>query len=613
MAGGRLKSKSKRKTQPKMNSRRAIRSDVASARDAISATYCRTKAVLFAGVGLILLLVVLYIIVYPVGGDAVGNRQSQQSARHLTFLAVNDIYRLDGIAEGKIGGLTRVRTLRTWIERDAPNAILLHAGDLLSPSLASKVFKGEQMIDVLNNLDGDAKAFDSRMFVAFGNHEFDDSVCNKPEAVLNARVDESQFSWLAANLDFPKCSSMKGILNRKNVHKDGVVIEVNKVKVGLFGIGLTPDKESAPKYPPFEEALPAARRSIDYLRGNGAEFIVALTHLPREDDEALLKEFSAAGLDLVAGGHDHTNMVLQDAQGQARGFKADSDARTAWRIDVQVPPGGKPRIEAQLIALNEAIPADAGLSRLAQVWSDRAEAALCAKRAKDKGEPVKPNCLHEEIGRTQSMIELEETANRSQETGFGDWLADLMLAEGKADVAIINSGILGLNEDLAPGRKLLLRHVVDIFRFDDVVAVRPFPAKQVCAAIRHGLISPGTGAWPHLGGVEVEVKRSQGKYLDAAVKRFTKKPDVTCDSNAPIMVAAVPFLLCSGDGYALLPRTGECEEAVRKDPYGNGEKKQWPKLGDLSENAIRAAGDAGIKLATEKPTGRVRFIDVGAK
>ena len=574
----------------------------------------RTKAVRPFLIFLLLLLLIANVVVYLlVLNQARDIGPTPGAERRLTFLAVNDIYRLDGIAEGKRGGLARLRTLRSWIERDAPNALLLHAGDFLSPSLIGKVFKGQQMVDAMNRLDGDADAFDRRMFVAFGNHEFDDSVCNRPEAVLNARVDESQFTWLAANLDFPNCSSMRGILERKNVRKNGVVIEVNKVKVGLFGIGLTPDKESAPKYPPFEEALPAARRSIDYLRGNGAEFIVALTHLPREDDEALIKEFSAAGLDLLVGGHDHSNMVLMDAQGQARGFKADSDARTAWRIDVQVPPGGKPRIAAQLIALNEAIPADAGLSQLAQSWSDRAEAQLCAKRAADKAEPVRPNCLHEEIGRTQSVIELEETANRSQETGFGDWLADLILAESKADVAIINSGILGLNEDLAPGSKLLLRHAVDIFRFDDVVAVRPFPAKQVCAAIRHGLISPGTGAWPHLGGVEVEVKRSQGKYLDAAVKRFSKKPDVTCDSDAPIMVAAVPYLLCSGDGYALLTRTGECEEAVRNDPYGTGDKKKRPTLGDLSENAIRAAGGAGIKLEAEKPGARVRFIDVGAK
>ena len=568
----------------------------------------RTKSVRPFLIFLLLLLlfanVVVYILVLNKAQD-VGPTPGAE--RRLTFLTINDIYRLDGIVEGKIGGLTRVRTLRTWIERDAPNAILLHAGDFLSPSLASKVFKGEQMIDVLNNLDGDAKAFDSRMFVAFGNHEFDDSQCNKADAPLNMRVDESQFTWLAANLDFPNCPSMSGVLSHKNVRKDGVVLDVNNVKVGIFGIGQTPDKEGVPKYPRFEEAVPAARRSIDYLRSNGAQLIVALTHLPREDDEALIKEFSAAGLDLLVGGHDHTNMVLFDAQGQARGFKADADARTAWRIDVHMSPGNRPRVEAQLIALNEAIPPDADLAKRAKSWAARAETVMCTGRAKDKGESVNPDCLAERIGRTQSMIELEETANRSAETGFGDWLGDLIVRETGADVAIVNSGMLGLNEDLAPGSSLSLRHVVDIIRFDGIVAVRSFPAKQVCAAVAHGLLRPGSGAWPHLGGVEVEVKRSQGRNEAAAVTRFVGKPGVTCESETPIKVAAQPFLLCGGDEYPLLPGSDQCYADLHKEPFVSPDaQRPAHTFSALVEAAIRAAGNAGIRPEKD---GRLRLTE----
>src|SRR5262245_20663293 len=55
--------------------------------------------------------------------------------RRVTFLTVNDTYRLDGIADGRLGGLHRLRTLRKSIEADAPNVVLLHAGDLLGPSM----------------------------------------------------------------------------------------------------------------------------------------------------------------------------------------------------------------------------------------------------------------------------------------------------------------------------------------------------------------------------------------------------------------------------------------------------------------------------------------------
>src|SRR5206468_1133839 len=113
---------------------------------------------------------------------------------------------LEGVGEREIGGLLRLRTLRKWIERDAPNLILLHAGDFLAPALVSSELHGKPMVDVMNNLDGDSRAFDHRMFVTFGNHEFDDSKCTDQDAPLNARVVQSQFTWLAANLDFSKCA-----------------------------------------------------------------------------------------------------------------------------------------------------------------------------------------------------------------------------------------------------------------------------------------------------------------------------------------------------------------------------------------------------------------------
>jgi 2',3'-cyclic-nucleotide 2'-phosphodiesterase (5'-nucleotidase family) len=516
--------------------------------------------------------------------------------RRVTFLTINDVYRLRGVAEGRSGGLTRLRTLRKWIERDAPNAILLHAGDFLSPSLISREFKGASMIDIMNRLDGEPDGFDSRMFVTFGNHEFDISKCSDADPPLNARVAESQFIWLAANLDFSGCAGMRGMLERKNVIRDGVLIEVDQVKLGLFGLGQTPDQVGAPAYPNNEKALPAARRSIAYLRERGAEVIVALTHLSRAEDEELIKQLSGAGLDLVVGGHDHTNMVLLDDDGKARGFKADSDARTAWRIDLLVPADGKPRVDAQLITLNEAIPPDPALAQVAQDWSVRAEQQICSARGS-----AKADCLAEPIGRTQAVIELEEEANRSKETGFGDWLTDLVAEKTGADVVLINSGILGLNEDLASGTKLLLRHVVDIFRFNDVVAVESFPAKTVCEAIQHGFKIPGMGAWPHVSGLDVEVTQRTGGN-QVAVKGFRRKPGVTCADETPVKVAAVPYILCSNDWYRFLPTSKTCIADLGSKARAEG----GTLLGDIAEAAIRAAGDAGIKPVKD---GRVQFIE----
>src|SRR5438128_42047 len=157
------------------------------------------------------------------------------------------------------------------------------------------------------------------------------------------------------------------------------------------------------------------------LRAKGADVVIAVTHLFKAEDQAIINKFWRNGLDLLVGGHDHTQMVLKDEEGIPRGFKADSDARTAWRIDIRVPNGGRPLIEGRLITLNEAIPPDPEGATRAKSWRDQVEKNICDKRAKEGKEPNHPDCLSEKIGRTQTLIEMEELANRSQETGFGNW------------------------------------------------------------------------------------------------------------------------------------------------------------------------------------------------
>src|SRR5262249_37633575 len=81
----------------------------------------------------------------------------------LTFLQINDVYStlpVDGA-----GGLARVATLKAQMMAAGRTPLLVLAGDFISPSVASTVFKGEQMVAALNAVGLD--------FATLGNHEFD--------------------------------------------------------------------------------------------------------------------------------------------------------------------------------------------------------------------------------------------------------------------------------------------------------------------------------------------------------------------------------------------------------------------------------------------------------
>jgi len=65
---------------------------------------------------------------------------SAASDRTAVLLAINDVYRIEGLRDGTIGGLARVRALRLELEREAPDLLMLHGGDFLFPSFASRMY-----------------------------------------------------------------------------------------------------------------------------------------------------------------------------------------------------------------------------------------------------------------------------------------------------------------------------------------------------------------------------------------------------------------------------------------------------------------------------------------
>jgi 2',3'-cyclic-nucleotide 2'-phosphodiesterase (5'-nucleotidase family) len=78
----------------------------------------------------------------------------------LTLLHFNDVYQLTAVGRAVRVGSTVVKTPRA----QEPVSLLLFAGDLISPSMESSLFKGAQLIAVLIQLKVDA--------ATFGNHEF---------------------------------------------------------------------------------------------------------------------------------------------------------------------------------------------------------------------------------------------------------------------------------------------------------------------------------------------------------------------------------------------------------------------------------------------------------
>ncbi len=507
-------------------------------------------------------------------------------ARTAVLLAINDVYRIEGVEGGRQGGLARVRALRRELERKHPDLLLLHAGDLLYPSFASRMYDGEQMISVLDQLDGSDQT-DKRLFITFGNHEFEKRK-KKDAGILAARIAQSQFTWLGGNVTLkPGDDGLP--LSAPGAVERSVLVTSGGIRIGLFGLTIpTADVQ----YAEFAGPIETARKLSAQLRGAGAEVVVALTHLDAADDRKLLATLGAEGPDLIVGGHDHERTAFE--VGGRWAIKADADARSASVIELRLDRGKAEIAEVtyEHRPLGEGQPGspepDGQVQALVDTWQARHEKEFCART----NEPA--DCLEQVYGRTRTLLEGEENKIRGRETSLGDWIADRMLAAFApcgAQVAFLNAGTLRLNQDLAAGSTLTRRQVEELFGFPSPLHLIRMNGKLLLQTAKQSVRGwPGSGTWLQIAGWAF-VHDSGGKAATGLV-RLAPSGALPVDPDEEILAVTGDYLVNPGvgdqDGYTFLPT-----EEVPGCPASGKDLKE------LVIEALRAAEPEGIAPRTE--------------
>ncbi|TVQ94734.1 MAG: hypothetical protein EA397_01110 [Deltaproteobacteria bacterium] len=525
----------------------------------------------------------------------------EDGSRAFKILHLNDIYRIEGLADGR-GGLARVRTLRTELERDCPGGVMItHAGDALFPSLLSRVFQGEQMIDVLNSLDGNPDAFDTLMFFTPGNHEFDKAKL-KDSPMLQARIDESQFLWLDTNIAW--ADGDEGPLIGGDRLASNAVVEIGGVKVGLFG--LTIDA----KVPAYASMIDTdyesvARTQVASLRDDGAEIVIGLTHLDASDDRQIIERLGADGPDMILGGHDHS--LQTSVVGTRPVLKGDADAVRVRVIEARIGPDGQLdlRYDDGDIALGPEAPAEDPLVQTRiETWLERFEETFCA----DDG----PGCLDQVYTTAGVDLHAEETTIRRFETNLGGWIADRMVetfAEHGAQAAVINSGALRLNQDISAGTPITRQILEEIFAYPTKMSLIEISGETLQAVLDRSVEDwTAQGHWLQVSGVAFRHDTKAGAALQGSVLENDSWRPI--DPQATYRVVTVDYLLDPNmgdqDGYTMLSF-----DAVVDNPINGTDLK--PLVGEawkaLPEGQGFAPSQPGRVCNAKHPSGQACVLD----
>ncbi len=428
----------------------------------------------------------------------------------LTILQINDVYTASPVDGGKVGGLARVAALKQSLAAPGKTVLLLMAGDFLSPSVASGVFKGTQMVAALN-----AAGLD---IATLGNHEFDFG----PD-VLRERMKESRWQWVVSNIVDDATGQPIGGAAPYLVRQYG------KLKVGYIGLCLIGDEISPMKRRGVTmiDPLEAARKYIPVLQSEGANAIVAITHLDYSDDRRLAEAFPA--IDVIIGGHEHTPITT--FVNRTLISKAGSDSRFVARIDLN-PIAGDERVERhfELVPIVESMAQDAATTKVTADYE--------ARLGKE---------LEQVVGRTTTPLDAVAEHVRSAESNLGNLFADAVREALTADAAIINAGSIRSNR-VFPAGTLTRGDVLSMHPFGGVSCKVEVPGSTIVAALNHGVgrLGESVGRFPQVSGLTFQVDASAPLGARVQNVRIAGAP---LDPQRRYTLAITEYMLTGGDGY----------------------------------------------------------------
>jgi 5'-nucleotidase len=218
----------------------------------------------------------------------------------ITILHTNDTHsQIDPLpandANAGKGGVARRATLVKRIRQENPNTLLVDAGDVMQGTPYFNFYRGEVEYKAMSAIGYDVGTL--------GNHEFDNGV-----EALAAALKFANFELVSANYD------VKGTVLEGRV-KPYVVKMVGGIKVGLFGLGISPVALITPanfKGVTYNDPVVSAREVVKTLREKErCALVVCMSHLGYYENGERGDSLVASqvdGIDFIAGGHTHTFM-----------------------------------------------------------------------------------------------------------------------------------------------------------------------------------------------------------------------------------------------------------------------------------------------------------------
>lgn len=409
------------------------------------------------------------------------------------------------------GGIKRIKALVDSVRMAEPAVLLADAGDFVQGTYYFSLLDGIVEMMIMEELDYDVRTI--------GNHEFD-----KKMVGLMDMLSLSTVPVVATNYDFTAT-------NIHNFVESSIILDAGAVKVGFIGLNVRLENLVDPKACEgvvWQDAINVADKEAEKLRQQGADIVIALSHLGYQKNDT--RKYYDRGIalntrhiDMIIGGHTHTFLNYPDYVTNLDGdrvpiVQTGSRGVCLGYAKIRIDKNGKPSFTYKLIPVKNHLDA-----KIDPEFSDKIDVYADAVGQK----------MEEVIGYCPRAIR-----KGNPESALGNLTADALIWMAKeyydidADVSLYNTG--GIRAEFSAG-DLTIGDVYAVYPFDNVLSIITLKGKDLKKLFDYVASS---GGMPINAGVRMVIQNGKVASVTVDGKQI--------DDNKEYKVATIDYLVNLG-------------------------------------------------------------------
>ncbi len=366
------------------------------------------------------------------------------------------------------GGIGRLAAMIKDIEQESDHpVIVVSSGDDLMGRYFHR-FHGKAIFSLMK-----AGGY---QILALGNHEFDSG-----PGVLAQALESVDLPALCSDLEVSKT-----VL--ENHCQPYLLREYQGLKIGFFSLMTEefPLVTLPGKVRLRDSNIRSADNMVRLLRKQGAEVIIAVTHIGTRQDVAVASQ--VPGIDIIFGGHSHNYEQELKEVNQSLIVNGGEKGPALVRLDVSLDKNNRvvpSSAHYQLLPVREFIRPDPNVEELLADYHSQLPAATV-------------------IGKTTTEWDLTTGILRYRESTVADMICDMIRKRFKTDVVLYNSGAFRGNAKYPPGPVTDVM-VSDIDEFETTVFLLDLQGKYLADILEHSAAQIGQGGFLQVSGIRFTI------------------------------------------------------------------------------------------------------------